>query len=90
MDRYPRGVRASRLDLDRATATALIDQLCRDLPQGGTPAADDFDYGWFRERVSSVANSCRAVDGVYIWQYALWYLDKAGLLPVGVAPRHEA
>lgn len=72
--------------MDRQTATALIDQLSRELPQGGTPAADDFDYGWFRERVAAVADHCRAVDGVYIWQYALWHLDRAGLMPEGVAP----
>ncbi|OUL25903.1 hypothetical protein BV378_14295 [Nostoc sp. RF31YmG] len=76
--------------MDRATATALIDQLCRELPAGNSPEADDFDYGWFRERVASVAQQCRAVDGIYIWQYALWHLDRAGLLPDGVAPVNRA
>ncbi|KRG47327.1 hypothetical protein ARC20_03080 [Stenotrophomonas panacihumi] len=74
--------------MDRATATALIDQLCRDLPAGGTSEADEFDYGWFRERVGSVAEHCRAADGIYIWQYALWHLDQAGLMPEGIAPLH--
>ncbi len=72
--------------MDRVTATALIDQLCRELPVGGTEAADAFDYGWFRERVGTIAGHCRAVDGIYIWQYALWHLDRAGLMPVGVCP----
>ncbi len=76
--------------MDRATATSLIDQLCRELPSGGTPEADDFDYGWFRERVASVAEHCRAADGIYIWQYALWHLDRAGLMPDGIAPINRA
>ena len=72
--------------MDRATATTLIDQLCRELPAGGTPEADEFDYGWFRERITTIAEHCRPVDGIYIWQYALWHLDQAGLLPEGTAP----
>lgn len=76
--------------MDRATATALIDQLCRDLPLGNSEAANDFDYGWFRERVTAIVERCDAVEGIYVWQYALWHLDKAGLLPDGVAPRHQA
>lgn len=76
--------------MDRATATAMIDQLCRELPSGDSPEADDFDYGWFRERVGSVADRCRPEDGIYIWQYALWHLDRAGLLPEGVTPVHRA
>lgn len=76
--------------MDRATATALIDQLCRELPSGGTTQADDFDYGWFRERVGTVAEHCRAVDSIYIWQYALWRLELAGLLPEGITPTYRA
>jgi hypothetical protein len=76
--------------MDRATATALIDQLCRELPAGGTLEAYDFDYGWFGERVRTVTEHCRAVDGIYVWQYALWHLDRAGLLPDGIAPTHRA
>lgn len=76
--------------MDRATATAMLDQLCRDLPRGDSPAADEFDYGWFRERVTTIAEHCRPSDGIYIWQYALWWLDNAGLLEQGIARRHEA
>lgn len=76
--------------MDRVLATALVDQLCRELPAPDSEAADDFDYGWFRERVASIAEHCRAVDGIYIWQYALWHLDRAGLMPDGVAPVNRA
>lgn len=76
--------------MDRVNATALIDQLCRQLPDGDSEAADDFDYGWFRERVTAIAEQCRPIDTIYIWQYALWQLDRAGLLPEGVPPRHWA
>lgn len=76
--------------MDRATATALIDQLSREFPPGDSPAADDFDYGWFRERVQAVADHCRPVDGIYVWQYALWQLDKAGLLDPTIGPKYRA
>jgi len=76
--------------MDRATATALIDQLCRDLPRGDTPAGEEFDYGWFRERVTTISERCRPADGIYIWQYALWHLDAAGLLPDDITPRSRA
>jgi len=56
---------------------------------GGSQAADDFDYGWFRGRVRSVAGRCRATDGIYIWQYALRHLDRVGLLPEGIMPRYR-
>jgi len=72
--------------MDRALATALIDHLCRELPGGCSPGTLDFDYGWFRERVAEVASHCRPADGIYVWQYALWHLDRAGLMPDGVAP----
>lgn len=71
--------------MDRTIATALIDQLCRGLPRGDTPEGDEFDYGWFRERVTTIAAQCGPVDQGYLWQYALWHLDAAGLLPAGVA-----
>lgn len=76
--------------MDREMATALIEQLCRELPQDGTTEADDFDYGWFRERIESIVAACSPVDTMYVWQYALWHLDAAGLLPEGVAPRHRS
>ncbi|HEY0333148.1 MAG TPA: hypothetical protein VGC74_05480 [Stenotrophomonas sp.] len=69
------------ITLDRDTITALIDQLCRDLPAGDTAAADDFDYGWFRERTSAIATRFRSEDAIFVWQYALWKLEVAGLLP---------
>lgn len=75
--------------MDRSTATAMIEQLCRDLPREGTPAADDFDYGWFRDRVFTIAEHCRPIDAMYVWQYAIWHPDRAGLLPEGAAPHHE-
>lgn len=62
-------------------ATALLEQLCRELPRGETAEADDFDYGWFRERVQSVVDHCRKSDAIYIWQLAMWHLDAAGLMP---------
>ena len=76
--------------MDRAVATALIDQLCRELPRGGSDAAHDFDYGWFRARVQSVADHCPPADGIYVWQYAIWHLDAAGLLPDGLSPKFRA
>lgn len=75
--------------MDRATATALIDQLCRGLPAGDSPEADDFDYGWFRERVGSLVEQCPPEEGIYVWQYALWHLDRAGLLPRELLPFHR-
>lgn len=83
-------LKGQRCRLDRTVATVLIDQLCRELPRGDTPEADDFDYGWFRERVTAIAGRCPPADGIYIWQYALWHLDQAGLLSDGSAPRHGA
>lgn len=76
--------------MDRDVATALVDQLCRALPRGDDPAADDFDYGWFRKRVSAVAEQCERDDATVVWQYVLWHLDAEGLLPDGIVPRHEA
>lgn len=76
--------------MDRATATDMIDQLCRYLPRDGTSAADDFDYGLFRDRVADIVIQCRPEDGNYVWQYALWHLDAAGLLPDGATPKFRS
>lgn len=76
--------------MHRGMTTALLDQLSRDLPLGGTSAADDFNYGWFRERVESIVVACSAADAMYVWQYALWRLDAAGLLPDGATRRHRS
>jgi len=76
--------------MDRIIATALIDQLCRELPSAGTGAEYDFDYAWFRERISKLANQCCSADVIYLWRYALWHLDLAGLLPEGVVPTYRA
>lgn len=75
--------------MDRAIATALVEQLCRNLPRDGTPEADDFDYGWFRERVASIAQRVPPADAPYVWQQALWHLDAAGLIPED-SPRFHA
>ncbi len=72
--------------MDRTTARILIDQLCRELPDADP---DDFDYGWFRERVAAVADRCPATDRAFVWQWALWHLDAAGLMPEELAPRFE-
>jgi len=53
--------------MGRAMARALVDQLYRGLATGGSPAADESDYGWFRDRVSTIAKRCRAADGICIW-----------------------
>ena len=76
--------------MGRELATALIEQLCRDLPRGDSDAAADFDYGWFRERVQSIADNSRPSDGIYVWQCALWHLDAAGLMPDDLVPRSRA
>lgn len=76
--------------MDRLAARILIDQLSRDLPAGDSPEADDFDYGWHRERVEAIAARCRPEDRQFVWQWALWHLDAAGLLPEEVTPRYEA
>ncbi len=76
--------------MTREMATALLDQLCRDLPGGDTAEADDFDYGWFRERVQSIVDHCRKADAIYIWQLAMWHLDAAGLVPDELAPKFRA
>lgn len=79
------GGAAKGLVVNRLAAKALVDQLCKDLPNGLSPEAEDFDYGWFRQRVNSIAERCLPVDSIYVWQYALWCLDREGLLPVSYA-----
>jgi len=73
--------------MTRAMATALLEQLCRELPGGDTAQADDFDYGWFRERVQSVVDHYPKADAIYIWQLAMWHLDAAGLMPEELTPK---
>src|ERR1044072_9641408 len=48
------------VNLTRQEALALLEQLCRDLPSGDSPAAYDFDYGWFWEPVGALAGGGQA------------------------------
>ena len=73
--------------MDRTAARILIDQLCRDIT---AEDPDDFDYGWFRARVAAVADRCDPVDRAFVWQWALWHLDAAGLVPEELQPHHRA
>jgi len=73
--------------MDRGLGTTL-----RPAQQGSAAdaPADKFAYVWFLERIKSIAAASSAVDSMCAWQYALWQLDAAGLLPNEFAPKSRA